>query len=109
MALKLDLSGYTIVAHAANPTSPEAAGECEPKLDGSFIVRVSPQLNDHAFGEVFIHEMVEAINMVYDLDMNHTQIQTLGVALNLLAGKGFGKEVRAKLEKQKKPKGRSKP
>jgi hypothetical protein len=110
MALKLDLSGYTLHASADRPYSPDAAGECVALDDGNYEINVDPRLNDHAFGETFIHELLEAIDMMYDLKMAHTQIQTLGVALNLLAGKGFGKEVRARLEKPKgRAKGRSKP
>jgi len=49
----------------------------------------------HRIYETLVHEMIEAINFKYELNLEHPQIKTLGVALHqgLCSGKfGFGED-----------------
>ena len=82
MALKLKLAGYPLTILAVTPTSRDARGECEFRSDESMVIRVDPTLGNRAFMEVFIHELVEAANGVYALELPHPTIQTLGVGIS---------------------------
>jgi hypothetical protein len=83
MSLILNISGYDRTL-TARETEQDCVGECEALATGDYDIRVSPHLKDPAFVEVTIHELIEAINMIYDLELPHSSIQTLGVALGQL-------------------------
>jgi hypothetical protein len=81
MALRARIAGYPIKIIATKPTLEYARGECEFHDDESMVIRIDPDLKDHAFIEVLFHEMIEAANGVFDLELPHPTIQTLGVAM----------------------------
>lgn len=95
--ITLTISGHELHLLAVTPKSEDAMGECEPMDDGSYTLRVSPKLNDRAFCDTLFHEIIEAVNCIYDTDMTHNQIQTLGVALSQLAPDEFTTSVRAQM------------
>jgi hypothetical protein len=91
---------------ASGRTDSDALGQCEPLPSGDYKIIISDGLNDERFAEVTLHELIEAANMIYDLEMTHTQIQTLGVALAEVLPKGTGAQLRMLLAP--KPEGKAK-
>jgi hypothetical protein len=81
MSKTITVSGYPIEIKLEKPTSEDAEAECEGHGDGTYTIRVPPDLPPRAFVDAFVHELIEAFDMIYSLDLNHTQIQVLGVAL----------------------------
>ncbi len=54
-------------------------GHYDPK---TMSIQIRKDLSPSMAGEVFWHEVVEAINDMYELQLKHPKIQTLGVALH---------------------------
>lgn len=105
MPLLLTIANYELNIVGENPTSENALGECEPLESGNYNIRISPALSDRAFVETTVHELIEAVNCIYDLELNHTQIQTLGVALSeVLPIDQMGPYLRAALAPKMEPK-----
>lgn len=81
MSKTIKISEYPIKILLEKPTDPDAEAECESHGDGTYTIRVPPDLMPRAFVDAFVHELIEACDMIYDLKLEHSQIQTLGVAL----------------------------
>lgn len=70
------------IPDSINPV--DVYGYYVPHSDGNGDIYVRSELEgDHA-GETYIHECIECANDCLDLNLNHTQIQSLGFALQRL-------------------------
>lgn len=64
-------------------------GEYSPKFQE---IRIDEEVLPDKKFSTFIHELVEAVNSIYFMEMNHDHIQILGVALAQALGPMLGKK-----------------
>jgi hypothetical protein len=57
-------------------------GECGHFEMGSLIIRIDTDMPETLVQETLLHEIVEAINALYELELAHRTIQILGTALH---------------------------
>lgn len=63
----------------------ECLGACCFRIDGHEIM-IDRSLSGSRYVATVIHEVVELLNNLYDLNLEHSQISTLGEALTQLLG-----------------------
>lgn len=68
-------------------------------------IKIEERIDREAQEEVFIHEVIEAINSIYDLGVPHPVIQTLGIAIHQALVSGTTKREVACAAKKRKKKG----
>jgi hypothetical protein len=79
----IHLGGHEIpvklVKHVPGDEDEHVFGHYDPK---TMTIRIRKDLRPSMMEEVFVHEVVEAINDIFELRLAHNKIQTLGVALH---------------------------
>lgn len=59
----------------------EATGLWSSDISGRYHIHLQAGMTTEATGEVFLHELIEMVNDLYDLGLSHNKIQTIGMAL----------------------------
>ena len=59
-----------------------SSGACGMMLAQHLMIKIDPNQEQSIIEETFIHEMIEAINYIYELELDHPKIQTLGAAIH---------------------------
>lgn len=77
--MRIVIGPYTIkVRRTKKDLDPEHAGEWDA---AESLIRLDPGLRGVELADTFVHEIVEAINAIRDLQLDHTKIQVLGTDL----------------------------
>ena len=79
----IHLAGHKIPVHIDAGVDSDAVGQYHAAHNQIGIRSGIPQ---SAMEEVLFHEVVEAINHIYELNLPHAKIQTLGAALHQAFG-----------------------
>lgn len=59
----------------------QATGLWSSDTSGRYQVQLQSGMTVESTGEVFLHELIEMVNDLYDLNLSHNKIQTIGMAL----------------------------
>lgn len=76
---QVQIAGHRIPIRSADCSDDEAAGLFHSKR---MEILLDPNQTQSQFESTFIHELIEAINHIYALEIPHPVIQTLGEALH---------------------------
>lgn len=99
----LTIGGHTIqvVRKAAVVDGDECYGTFDPK---TLEITICPDIPESLAQETFWHEIVEALNVFAETDLEHHHIQVLGLLLGQVAtSMNFGEEQDQTLAKAKQP------
>lgn len=87
---EIQIGGHTIPVYKVEDLGnvAEAAGMFR-RAGGGFEILIDSSLGPAQAADVYFHEIIEAINMLFELEMDHYQIQCLGVGLQQATSLGL--------------------
>lgn len=78
---KLEVLSHIVKVEFVSAAQHEDAGSYSPYHDMINLHPLAEGLTESSQAETFLHEMIECINTILDLKMNHTQITSVSATL----------------------------